>query len=243
MRPDEYRVMFRVEDEHWWFVGRRRIVFSLISDHLSKSTSREILDIGCGTGANLGSLSKFGRAQGLDLALLPLTLSRQRGHQRIVCASANSIPFADRSFDLVTALDVIEHLEDDLGGLKEICRVLKPGATAAFFVPAFMQLWGPNDVRLGHFRRYRRESFQALLAEAGLQVEMISYANFAMFLPVWIGRRIMTLLGRTGAGELEINHRLINRLLTWLFSIEARWLRHYRFPFGVSVVCVARRPE
>lgn len=243
MRPDEYRTMFKVEDEHWWFVGRRKIVFTLIRDLFGLNWRGEILDIGCGTGANLDSLSRMGRAQGLDLSLLPLALSRQRGHHRIICASATNIPFADRSFDLVTALDVIEHLENDLGGLREICRVLKPGAPAVFFVPAFMGLWGPNDVRLGHYRRYRQDSFRKVVEAAGLRIEKISYANFGMFLPIWLGRRVMSLLGRNGSGELGINHRWINRLLTHIFSLEAGWLRHHQLPFGVSVVCVARRPQ
>ena len=96
MRPLDYRVMFEVEDEHWWFVGRRKIVFTQIARLLGARRSgegrAEILDIGCGTGATLDALQNFGRAQGIDLSFLPLTFSRQRGHERVICASATALP-------------------------------------------------------------------------------------------------------------------------------------------------------
>lgn len=250
MRPQNYRVMFEVEDDHWWFVGRRAIVFTqidqlqLLRQSLPVDGTAEILDIGCGTGATMDALKSYGRVQGIDLSMLPLSFSRQRGHERVLCASATSLPFPDGHFDLVTALDVIEHLVDDVAGLREIFRVLKPGGRAVLFVPAFQSLWGPNDVQSGHQRRYRRRQFLEAIAAAGLAVEKISYANFAMFLPIWLGRRILSLLGRHEQSENRINHRLLNRWLAALFSAEAGWLKRHELPFGVSLLCVARRlPE
>jgi SAM-dependent methyltransferase len=158
-----------------------------------------------------------------------------------MCASATELPFADESFDLVTALDVIEHLDDDVKGLGEIGRVLKPGAPAVIYVPAFQALWGPNDDQSGHKRRYRLPQLRAAAEEAGLKVERISYSNFAMFLPIWLGRKLLNLLGKTEASENRINHPWINNLLAWLFASEANWLRRHRLPFGVSVVCVVRK--
>jgi ubiquinone/menaquinone biosynthesis C-methylase UbiE len=160
-----------------------------------------------------------------------------------MCASATELPFADNTFDLITALDVIEHLDDDVAGLKEIRRTLKLGAPAVIYVPAFMALWGPNDDQSGHKRRYRLPELQAAAEKAGLKVERISYSNFAMFLPIWLGRKVLNLLGRTEASENKINHRLINKLMAWMFASEANWLRRHRLPFGVSVVCVVRKAE
>lgn len=242
MRPLNYRVMFEVEDDHWWFVGRRAIVFAQIDDVLKSGTPAEILDIGCGTGATMDALKNYGRVQGIDLSLLPLGYSRQRGHERVLCASATSLPFPDRSFDLVTALDVIEHLDDDVAGLSEVYRVLKPGAPAVFFVPAFQALWGPNDDQSGHKRRYRMAGFQSAVEAASLRVERISYANIAMFPPIWLGRKLLSLLGRGEQAENRINHPWINRGLARIFAAEAGWLRRHRLPFGVSLLCVARRP-
>lgn len=270
MRPLNYEVMFNVEDEHWWFVGRRAIVFALIEDALGTHAparagrgvrqidqqralshhahaalralpERQILDIGCGTGATMDHLRRYGQTQGIDLEELPLQFSRQRGHQRVLRASAVQLPFADEAFDLITALDVIEHLADDVQGLRELRRVLKPGAPALIFVPAFEALWGPNDVQSGHQRRYRLAQLRRAVTAAGLRVEHISYANMAMFLPIWLGRKLLNLLQRREQAENRINHPLLNKLLARLFASEANWLRRHTLPFGVSIICVARK--
>jgi len=186
-------------------------------------------------------LKRFGQPHGIDLSEIPLRFSRRRGHQRTLRASATELPFDSESFDLVTALDVIEHLEDDARGLAEIRRVLKPGAPAVIFVPAFQSLWGPNDVQSGHKRRYRLDQLRAVVENAGLRVERISYANVAMFIPIWLGRKILTWLGRDEQAENRINHPIINNLLARIFSTEAGWLRRRTLPFGVSIICVARK--
>lgn len=265
MRPLNYEVMFNVEDEHWWFVGRRAIVFAQIEDALGTHASlraesslrarlpeaqhagtraypgRQVLDIGCGTGATMDHLRHYGQVQGIDLEALPLQFSRRRGHRRVLRASATELPFADESFDLLTALDVVEHLADDVQGLREMHRVLKPGAPAVIFVPAFQALWGPNDVQSGHQRRYRLEQLRAAISAAGLRVERISYANIAMFAPIWLGRKTLNLLRRGEQAENRINHPLLNKLLARLFASEANWLRRRTLPFGVSIICVARK--
>ncbi len=245
MRPVNYEIIFDVEDDHWWFVGRRAVVFAQIEDalgaHAASRAGFQSLDIGCGTGATMDHLRKYGEVQGIDLAMIPLTFSRRRGHQRTMCASATELPFADESFDLVTALDVIEHLDDDVKGLSEIRRVLKPGAPAVIYVPAFQALWGPNDDQSGHKRRYRLPQLRIAAERAGLKVERISYSNLAMFLPIWLGRKLLNLLGKSEASENRINHPFINNLLARLFAGEANWLRRHRLPFGVSVVCVVRK--
>src|SRR5262245_18440082 len=244
MRRLNYEVMFEVEDNHWWFVGRRAIVFAQIEEALAANPLGErsqILDIGCGTGATMDRLRKYGQVQGIDLSEIPLGYSRRRGHQRVFCANATALPFVDNSFDLVTALDVIEHLDDDLGGLAEIRRVLKPGAPAMIFVPAFQALWGPNDDQSGHKRRYRIGQLRPLIHASGLRLEKISYANVIMFIPIWVGRRILNLLGRYEQAENRINHPLLNRLIAHIFSSEADWLRNHSLPFGVSIICFARK--
>lgn len=246
MRPVNYRVMFEVEDDHWWFVGRRSIVISQI-DRLIPQTGRtsplKLLDIGCGTGATITHLREYGVVHGIDMSPLALRFCRERGETWVACASATHLPFPESTFNIVTALDVIEHLDDDLRGIHEIHRVLKPGGSALIFVPAFQTLWGPNDTQSGHKRRYRLEELRQLVVRGGLSIRMINYANVAMFLPIWLGRKVLNVLGRSGQAENEINHPALNRLLTRIFVSEANLLDRYRFPFGVSIICVAQKPK
>jgi SAM-dependent methyltransferase len=242
MRPINYEVMFEVEDDHWWFVGRRAIVLAQIEEALKATPRfRRILDIGCGTGATMDHLKRLGEVQGIDLSQIPLNFSRRRGHDRVLCANATELPFENDSFDLVTALDVIEHLDDDVKGLSEIRRVLKSDAPAIIFVPAFQALWGPNDDQSGHKRRYRINQLRAAIEKAGLSIERTSYANIAMFLPILVGRKALTFFGNTDQAENRINHPLLNKMLSRIFSSEAEWLRRHTLPFGVSIVCVARK--
>ena len=146
---------------HWWFVGRRKIIESFIERVClalkSKVPVREaphILDVGCGTGANLEMLAQFGNAEGVDVSAEALEFCRARGLRQVKQGAAEALPYGDHSFDLVTGLDVVEHLDDDVAGLKEMRRVLRDGGRAVLFVPAFMFLWGVQDDISHHRRRY-----------------------------------------------------------------------------------------
>ncbi|HEX9628537.1 MAG TPA: class I SAM-dependent methyltransferase, partial [Pyrinomonadaceae bacterium] len=202
-----------------------------------------ILDIGCGTGGNLETLAKFGVAEGVDVSTEALDFCRARGLDLVKQGAAESLPYEDQSFDLVTALDVVEHLDDDIAGLKEMRRVLRPGGRAVLFVPAFMFLWGVQDDISHHRRRYTLPDLKRKLREAGLTVERATYANLTFFAPILIGRQLMRLIGWRPASENNITISALNGLLGRIFSVESWWLRRLNFPFGVSIVCVAKRTD
>src|SRR6266404_3776170 len=128
MRPHHYPILYEVEETHWWYVGRRRLLESFVADiraTLNKSKLR-ILDVGCGTGANLMMLARYGESQGVDISEQAVGFCHQRGLEGVRHGAAESLPYDDNSFDLITALDVLEHLDDDRAGLAEIRRVLLP---------------------------------------------------------------------------------------------------------------------
>src|SRR6266704_7168255 len=190
MQAHTYSIMFQVEESHWWFIGRRRIIEGFVADIVRKigKLRPRILDVGCGTGANLQLLSKFGVAEGVDVSTEALEFCRARGLSRVKQGAAESLPYEDAQFDLVTGLDVVEHLDDDVAGLSEMFRVLRPGGRALLFVPAFMFLWGVQDDISHHRRRYTLAELKERLGAAGLTVERASYANITFFGPILLGR-------------------------------------------------------
>jgi SAM-dependent methyltransferase len=241
MQPHTYAIMREVEDKHWWYVGRRRIIADFvrsICDQLRQEGKSEprILDIGCGTGGNLETLSGFGRAEGVDISTEALDFCRARGLNNVRQGAAETLPYESESFDLVTGLDVVEHLDDDVAGLREMRRVLRPGGRMLLFVPAFMFLWGVQDDVSHHRRRYTLSELKEKLQQAGM-----SDANISFFGPILLGRLFMRVSGLRPASENNINIGAFNGLFGRVLGAESWWLKRMRFPFGVSIICVAKR--
>ena len=242
MKEHTYPIMFRVEQSHWWYTGRRKILASFLDDISRRVTDRRprILDVGCGTGANLLMLSKYGDAEGVDVSEDALAFCRERGLEQVKLGAAEKLPYDDATFDLVTALDVVEHLDDDLAGLREMRRVLRPGGRVLLFVPTFMFLWGVQDDVSNHRRRYRLPELRRVLEQAGFEIERTTYANVTFFLPILLARKLMRVTGIKAESENNINVSALNGVLGRLFGAESLVLRHMNIPFGVSGLCVAR---
>ena len=244
MQQHTYAIMDRVEDSHWWFVGRRAILETFLrqisSSLVTRQSSLRILDVGCGTGANLEMLSQFGAAEGVDVSDEALDFCRKKG-LTVQKGLAETLPYADETFDITTALDVVEHLDDDVAGLKEMHRVTRTGGYSLIFVPAFMWLWGVQDDISHHRIRYTRKQIVERLEKAGFTVERATYANFTFFAPVLGGRVFMRATGIKPASENNINISALNGAFGKLFSVERHWLKKLDFPFGVSIVVVARK--
>jgi SAM-dependent methyltransferase len=248
MQQHTYGIMYEVEGTHWWFVGRRRIIAAFVEeacrklerDSLQNGRPR-ILDVGCGTGANLELLGNYGEAEGVDVSPEALAFCRARGLINVRQGEAEKLPYEDGAFDLVTALDVVEHLDDDVAGLREMRRILRPSGRALLFVPAFMFLWGVQDDVSHHRRRYRLPELRRVLKEAGYEVERATYANLSFFAPILMGRVVMRATGLRPASENNINVSALNGVLGRVLGAESRLLRRMNFPFGVSALCLARR--
>lgn len=243
MQQHTYSIMYEVEENHWWFVGRRRILKSFVAGIVEKlgKPKLQMLDVGCGTGANLEMLSEFGEAQGVDVADEALTFCRARGLKQVKQGEAENLPYEDSSFDLVTGLDVVEHLDDDLAGVKEMRRVLRPHGRALIFVPAFMFLWGVQDDISNHRRRYTLAGIRDVVTRAGFEVERATYANITFFAPILLGRLLMRATGFRPASENNLTIGALNGVLGKILGAETPFLRYLNFPFGVSIICVARR--
>ena len=243
MMEHTYPILFRVEQSHWWHIGRRKILAAFVEEICRSVTDRRprILDVGCGTGANLLMLSKYGDAEGVDISEDALAFCRERGLDKVRLGAGEELPYDDGTFDLVTAFDVVEHMDDDLAGLSEMRRVLRPGGRVLLFVPTFMFLWGLQDDVSHHRRRYRLPELRRVLEQAGFEIERTTYANITFFLPILLIRKLMRLTGMKAATENNINVTALNGVLGKLFGAESFFLRHMNLPFGVSGLCVARR--
>ena len=246
MQTHTYAILREVEGKHWWYLGRRRIMASFVGRIAPKlrrdsDAAPRILDVGCGTGGNLEMLSEFGAVEGVDVSNDAVEFCRARGVAPVKQAVAEDLPYDDGSFDLVTGFDVIEHLDDDVAGLREMRRVLRPGGRVLLIVPAFMWLWGVQDDVSNHRRRYRLPELRHAVERAGFHVERATYANITFFVPTLLGRVFMRLTGLRPASESNINIAALNGLLGRILGSESWWLQRMNFPFGVSIVCVARR--
>lgn len=246
MEDNLYSIFDRSEESHWWFLGRRRIVLSLVESLFRRGGRMAILDIGSGAGGTLRELETYGPAVGVDISPRAVDCCRRRGCRRLVRVGEGSLPFAAASFDLLIALDVIEHIGDDRAALKDYRRLLRPGGRLLLTVPAYRWLWSWHDQVNHHRRRYTRRSLGKVLAEAGLVEERLTYYCFLLFLPVALVRVLEKTLARLiGYRREELAFRIpplpVNRLLTRLFAAERHWLRRRGFPFGSSLLALARR--
>lgn len=239
--------MRQLEDRHWWFLGRRRIVRTII-ERLQPGRSLAILDVGCGTGGNLSMLADFGVVTGSEFDPEAAAIAAERGVAEIVRSGLPAqMPFANGKFQLVTLLDVLEHIDEDQASLATLADLLQPGGHLVVTVPAFQFLWGQHDVEHHHRRRYRAGQLRQRLEASGLQVQWLSYYNSLLFPLVVLVRLLRRVFPArsddSGKGrELALPPAAINRLLERLFASERYWLGRHYVPFGVSLVAVARKP-
>ena len=236
-----YHIEERVQTFHWWFVVRRELIKTIIS---SLNIPREslTLDVGCGVGSNLNLLKALGlRAIGCDRSLDNLLLAKMKFFLPFINGDLENLPIRSSSVQLVIATDVLEHLENDIAGVRELYRILGLNGHLILTVPAFQSLRGTQDIVTGHWRRYRRQEILEKLSKAGFDTLKSSYFNFFLFFPILIGRRLIRLLGVRIESENKINFPLINSFLKAIFSLEPTLLKYISFPFGVSILCIARK--
>jgi SAM-dependent methyltransferase len=247
MNHEEYARMYRFEDTYWWFVARRRLIVSLLDSRYPRDGRQRLLDIGCGTGAMLDMLAPFGTVVGADFAPEALAFCRERGHSRLARADVRRLPFADNSFDAVTAMDVIEHIDDDKAASAEIFRVLRPGGRLFVTVPAYAFLWSEHDEALHHHRRYTAPHLKDLFQRVGFRVPRLSYTISSLFPPIAAYRFVSNLLPRRRANgqkkaDLVPVSENVNAALLSLCDWETRLVGRGTLPFGVTVVSVAEKP-
>jgi SAM-dependent methyltransferase len=243
MQAQQIAEMYALESSHWWFWGKRLLMRRLLGERLTRGGAR-ILDIGCGAGANALELSQYGDVTASDRSLDALAFVRARGVESVVAAEAPFLPFGDGTYDVVTAYDVVEHVEDDHTFVTELARVLAPGGALAIHVPAWPFLWSRHDEVLEHKRRYTKRGLRALLDASGLQLEYVGWTNFSIFAPTAAIRMLRNVTGSEGGGaDLGVVPPPINTILRGIYRVEAGLAATTRLPIGVSLAAIATRPR
>jgi len=248
MELKEYKNLAERETFFWWNVGRRRILEDTLKRYVL-SSHLEILDVGCGPGGNILFLKKFGNVTGIDSSEEALSFARTRGFLKIAKSGGENLPFPDRSFDLVSVLDVLEHIEHDTRALTEIFRVLKKNGILLLTVPAYLWMWSAHDEALHHKRRYVRKELHEKIKAAGFSVEYASYFIIpsipfrALKIAISTIKKLLHIsVDTTPKTDDVILPAWLNTFFIWWLALEKSYMKFFPIPFGSSLLVVAKKP-
>jgi SAM-dependent methyltransferase len=236
-----YQEHYDMEDRHWWFRSRRRVIWALIH-RANLPAAPRILDAGCGTGRNLMDFQALGPADGVDLSREAIEFCQRRGLHGVREAPIEDLPYEDGRFDLIFATDVIEHLPDDGRALTELRRVAAPGASLIITVPAYSWLWSQHDTSWHHYRRYTRKLLSERVKAHGWEPVVTSYFYSTMLPPVAVVRTLQRFRSNgNGKSDLHLSPGALDRWLELPVRWEARLIeRGASLPAGVSLGMVCR---
>jgi SAM-dependent methyltransferase len=234
----EFATMLALDERHWWYRGRRRVLGAVL-DGIDLPPAARLLDAGCGSGRTLDDLARYGLVSGMELNPLGVTAARARGHE-VREGRVEAIPYEDASFDLVTCLDVIEHTDDDAVSLRELRRVTRPGGVLVVTVPAHPALWSRHDEVNGHRRRYTRRSLRQAGQAGGWRIDRATGFNVVYLAPAALVRFARRRVPEEdGASELALTPPTMDSALELPLRLEAALVRRgVNLPTGLSLLAV-----
>jgi len=245
MEPEVYAIMNQWEGTFWWHVGMQRIIASQLKKYAPATADNVILDAGCGTGGMFNLLAKYGKVYGVDQSPLAIKYAKEKNIAvALTVASVASLPYGDNTFDIVICFDVLYHAlaGSDTHALQEFQRVLRPGGVLIIREPAYNWLRGHHDKLVWTRSRYSKQELVSKLEAAGFAVKKASYINFFLF-PLALVKR----LSERWYPQKDIvnstfrTNPIMNMLFKQALFFEALLIRYVNFPFGLSVLCVARK--
>ena len=234
-----YEAMAEHDERHWWYRARREVVAALIERAVKPPKNARLLEIGCGTGHNLTMLGKFGEVDALEVDAIARGMAEELLGRPVLSAPLPQLAgLPDDRYDVVAALDVIEHIPDDKAALEGIARVLKPGGKLVMTVPAHQWMWSAHDVVNHHQRRYSKAGLKKLIEGSPLQLDSIGYLNSLLF-PVAMAQRLASKLSGKDDANLAPPPEPINQALERVFAAERRLIGRVPLPPGLSLFAVA----
>lgn len=246
MDASTYPILSKQESTHWWFTGRREIFYRAFEDHV-QIRSAKILDVGCGVGAMLPMLKKFGDVTGVDNNGDAVRYAQGRPYAAVVNADAADLPFTSNTFDVVVATDLIEHIRDEMSVLNELIRVLKPGGVLFISTAAFQFLWSDLDELSHHYRRYTKKSLLQTITKINVTPLLIRYYNVFLAPIITVIRMFERILSHKkpinfSLRDLRTPSAAINMLLRRVLASEKYFLK-IPFPFGISLFGIFQKPH
>ncbi|KHO46249.1 MAG: type 11 methyltransferase [archaeon GW2011_AR3] len=249
MELREYEVMYETEKDHWWFRGKRKIVFSQVDKLLGGKLigkKYSILDLGCGTGIMIKEFEKYGATSGIDIVAEALHFCQKRNLKRLVQGDLMKLPFKSNSFDLVSIFDVLYHKEikNDVNAMKEIYRIMKPGGHLILTDSADMKLWSRHDIAAHARERYTVGKMSSRLRKAGFSVVKASYFNMILYPLVFAYRKLDNVLNKNRPVKTNIDksNPAVSAVLFSVLWLESVAMRLFSLPFGVSIFVIAKKP-
>jgi SAM-dependent methyltransferase len=252
--PRFFARLAAVEDEHFWFLGRNRVLSEVTRSAVAGlAPGYRVLEVGCGTGNTLRALAQTctaGRVFGMDLFAEGLVFARSRTSAALVQGDIRRPPF-NSAFDMIGLFDVLEHLPDDTGVLRYLRSMMVPGGKLLLTVPAYPALWSGFDEAAAHQRRYISSDLRQKLQDTGYRVEYLTYYMAGILPAVWLARKAQSLWHRRGPrdrdtlqqqAEAQLRVGPLNSFFALLLKPECWIVSHrMRIPFGTSLLAVASR--
>lgn len=233
--------------EYWWLKGKYKIIDSFIKlfskRFIKNSVNINILDYGCGPGNMLDYLSKYGMVYGIDYSEKAIEFCRLRGYLNTLAEKTLPIKFPNNHFDIITSIDVLEHIEDDSAVIAELFRLLKPGGLLFVTVPAFQILWGAHDEIYGHKRRYLKKYIVKKFELNNMIVIKSTYFEFIFFFPLLFARTIKKIIlwKNNKKDDFYPVPSIINKFLTWMIFCEYYCIKYFNMPLGPTLLIVAQK--
>lgn len=243
MEKEIYDEIALLEKDHWWYVSRRKIVDKVLSE-LNLNQGCDILEIGCGTGGNLGLLARYGRVHAIEMDTKGMELANTHNITNVEYGKLpEDMPFGHKLFDCIIMLDVLEHIEADALSVKTVYERLKSGGVFILTVPAFNFLWSFHDIIAQHKRRYTQKGLCGLLKKNCFDVTFSTYYNFFLFPVIFIVRLWNRITGKTGHSDNIMPPGIVNTMLIKIFSSERFFFPLVSLPVGVSILAVAKKRD
>ncbi len=242
MQEIVYHSNFEIENKYWWFVARNQIVKDIFEKICKIPKNSDVLDVGCGTGGFASKLINNYNVIGIDKSDLALDYSKRRGIKHLYNCYLDKFPAKDWNIKAITILDVIEHIEDDVAVVKQCYSILPDNGYIVATVPAYKWMWSHHDVIHQHYRRYNQKQFNELLTRAGFKIEYSTYFNSILFLPAFLKRLVEKIFGtKNNNSPVDEVPDWLNSIFTKMFEMENSILPNITFPFGLSILTVAKK--